>query len=193
VRAPVPNSVPQGTAGTTPITAQDVVLGPTRHSLANRGLIRTVAVLPGKVISRFMLGSAADKQAFLLHPFDAEFVTDTGDLSTRKNSATGAAGKASTTQPTMPRRLLCSSGLLRASKSILRALPLSIWEPARVERSCLLPTFPFDKRLALSMRASWQRWRARISLATTRLPAYARRCAALLGTLAILRFQPAPW
>jgi hypothetical protein len=51
-----------------------------RHSLANRGLIRTVAVLPGKVISRFMQGSAVEKQAFLLHPFDAEFGTDTGGL-----------------------------------------------------------------------------------------------------------------
>ena len=51
-----------------------------RHSLANRGLIRTVAVLPGKVISRFMPGSAAEKQAFSLHPFDAEFGTDTGGL-----------------------------------------------------------------------------------------------------------------
>jgi len=51
-----------------------------RHSLANRGLIRTVAVLPGKVLSRFMQRSAVEKQAFLLHPFDAEFETDTGGL-----------------------------------------------------------------------------------------------------------------
>src|SRR5271165_3438175 len=51
-----------------------------RHSLANRGWMRTVAVLPGKVVSRFMQRSATDEQASLLHPFDAEFGTDTGGL-----------------------------------------------------------------------------------------------------------------
>jgi hypothetical protein len=51
-----------------------------RHSLANRGLIRSVAIAPRKIVSRLLRGSAQEKQAVLLHPFDAEFGTDTGGM-----------------------------------------------------------------------------------------------------------------
>lgn len=51
-----------------------------RHSLANRGFIRTVAILPGKAISRITQRSSPGDQTVLLHPFDAEFGTDTGGL-----------------------------------------------------------------------------------------------------------------
>jgi hypothetical protein len=50
-----------------------------RHSLANRGLIRSVAIAPRKVMSRLMRGPAPAEQT-LLHPFDAEFGTDTGGM-----------------------------------------------------------------------------------------------------------------
>lgn len=51
-----------------------------RHSLANRGLIRSVAVAPRKVVSRLLRASVPEKQIGLSHPFDAEFGTDTGGM-----------------------------------------------------------------------------------------------------------------
>lgn len=51
-----------------------------RHSLVNRGVIRTTAIVPERVMSRLMRGSAPEKHAVLMHPFDAEFGTDTGGM-----------------------------------------------------------------------------------------------------------------
>jgi hypothetical protein len=51
-----------------------------RHSLANRGVIRSVAIAPRIIVSRLLRGSAQEKQAVLSHPFDAEFGTDTGGM-----------------------------------------------------------------------------------------------------------------
>lgn len=50
-----------------------------RHSVANRGLIRSVAVAPRKVMDR-LLRASAPEQMVLPHPFDREFGTDTGGM-----------------------------------------------------------------------------------------------------------------
>jgi hypothetical protein len=51
-----------------------------RHSLANRGLIGSVAVARQQVVSRFLRRSGQMKQIASTHPFDAEFGTDTGGM-----------------------------------------------------------------------------------------------------------------
>jgi predicted RNA methylase len=51
-----------------------------RHSVANRGLIGSSTFLADKILQRMTRGSAAHAEAFLSHPFDAEFGTDTAGL-----------------------------------------------------------------------------------------------------------------
>jgi hypothetical protein len=51
-----------------------------RHSVANRGVIRSVGVAGRKVMGRLSRPSAPAKQLIPPHPFDAEFKTDTGGM-----------------------------------------------------------------------------------------------------------------
>jgi hypothetical protein len=51
-----------------------------RHSVANRGVIRSVGVVRRKAVSQLFRTSAPAEQAVLPHPFDAKFGTDTGGM-----------------------------------------------------------------------------------------------------------------
>lgn len=51
-----------------------------RHSLATRGVTRSVGVVRRKAMSRLLRTSAPAKQIVPSHPFDAEFRTDTGGM-----------------------------------------------------------------------------------------------------------------
>jgi hypothetical protein len=51
-----------------------------QRAVANRGVVGTLTAVPGKVMGRLSRGSKPPKEFNPLHPFDAEFGTDTSGL-----------------------------------------------------------------------------------------------------------------
>ena len=106
-----------------------------------------------------MQGSA-EKQAFLLQPFDAEFGTDTGRLDSRGRPPRRARQKNiyNTAYYATPPSLF-QQALARLEVDFERFTFVDLG--AGKGRMILLASnFPFRQMMASSMRVSWQRWQA---------------------------------